>query len=116
MNQTPQAHPGKAIFERQVQNLEPGMAGRLRAARRAALAGAGPSLVGQGVLARRWWLPAGVAAGLVLALCATRWRAPTSAPVAEESLEIALYAEDPAVYDWLADAPVADDGLAEGLH
>jgi hypothetical protein len=104
------------MFERKVQDLDPGMTGRLRAARRDALAPEGGARPPSDVLSRRWWLPAGLAAGLMLALGIGLPRAPAPTVAAEDPLDVALYAEDPAIYDWLADAPVANGDNGEGLH
>ncbi len=113
----------RALFDAQVEALDPSRAGRLRAARRTALAGHTASRTS------RWW-PAGglVTAALALALVLPdrpmtspgETTASTPAPsIAPDARGLAVAAdlvdestaeldEDAAFYAWLAEAPVGD--------
>ncbi len=99
----------RALYQRLADSLDPATAGRLRAARREALAGPAPAP------RRGWTLPAGAFAAAVLAAGLAWWlpgapTAPTAgvatAPDAAE-IDALVVEEDPEFYAWLADAPVA---------
>ena len=110
----------RALFEHAVQRLDLPAGNRLRLARRAALAGAGT----QGGAHVIGWRPA-LAAAVVLALGLAWWMptrfgaAPAPAPAvaataASDAALISAESDDPDLYAWLAEAPVAaDDAGAE---
>jgi hypothetical protein len=112
----------RALFEHSVQRLDLPAGNRLRLARRAALSGAGAH-GGHGL----GWRPA-LAAAVVLALGLAWWMptrfgaapAPAPAPAAiataaaSDDALISAESDDPDLYAWLAEAPVAaDDAGAE---
>lgn len=133
MNDRLQQDTGDAArsrFEHAVESLPAATANRLRLARRAALAGKAPAGA-----ARRWAVPLGAAAALLLGIA--WWR---QVPVAEPAATVAdsavaqaaasgtmsdskavsavvdLPSEDEAdLYAWMADTPVANDARGSAL-
>lgn len=106
----PESTGPRALYSRLADSLDPATAGRLRAARREALAGPRPGSRRIGA-----W-PAGAFAAAVLAAGLAWWlpgtpTAPTSPAIVAlpDAVEIdaLMVEEDPEFYAWLADAPVA---------
>jgi len=100
----------RALFERASERLDQGAAFRLRRARLEALQPRRRSLPG--------FVPAGAFAAAVLALGLAWWMptrdglapappAITGEPAVATEFDILLAEEDPELYIWLADAPVA---------
>ncbi len=127
MNRDPVDHRiaarARSLFERASDGIDAATAARLQRARREALRPRSRPAA--------WprWLPAGVAAALVVAL-AFAWRTPpmpptptpdslaqapagsepapaAAAPAPADEIERLLETEDPDLYAWLAEAPVA---------
>jgi hypothetical protein len=89
----------RAALDAAAQNLDAPTAGRLRAARRRALAGAGPKSHPRAA----WWLPLGsaAAAGLVLVLGAMLWLGTPNGrvPVASmDDMELLTAKDNPEFY------------------
>ena len=104
------ADTARALFGRASDQLDQGMAFRLRRAREAALQS-------RPAPARAWSVPAGAFAAAVLALGLAWWLPgrPGAAPaapdaLASEDIEALVVAEDAELYAWLAEAPVAAPG------
>jgi len=101
---TPKA---RELFDRASERLDQGTAYRLQRARLAAQQPRRRSLP------RTFLLPAGAFAAAVLALGVAWWAPPTATPgtmdgtLAVDAEIDALVDEDPDLYAWLADAPVA---------
>lgn len=98
----------RALYSRLADSLDPATTGRLRAARREALAGRAPAP------RRAWTLPAGAFATAVLAAGLAWWMPGTpTAPSADVAMadaaeiDAVVIDEDPELYAWLAEAPVA---------
>lgn len=110
MSHDPVDRGPRDLFERASAGLDQGMAFRLRRARQQALQPSAPAPA-RGV---RWLVPSGAFAAAALALGVAWWSPPT--PVVAPDTPLAGNAEieqllesdeDPALYAWLADAPVA---------
>jgi ferric-dicitrate binding protein FerR (iron transport regulator) len=108
-SQDPITSRARELFDRASEGLDQGAAFRLRRARQEAQQGpARPR-------ASRNLMPAGAFAAAVLALGLAWWLPPGSTQPAPASsglasnaeIEALLADEDPELYDWLADAPVA---------
>ena len=98
----------RALYSRLADSLDAGTAGRLRAARRDAVAGRARSS------RQGWALPAGAFAAAVLAAGLAWWQpTPAPAPATDVAMPDAteidalVIEEDPEFYAWLAEAPVA---------
>lgn len=97
------------LFERASARVDPGTAHRLRRARQEALQGRPRARTVAGLV------PAGAFAAAVLALGLAWWmpQRPDAAPAdtavaaADAEIEGLMTEEDPEIYAWLADAPVA---------
>ena len=115
----------RALFEHSVRRLDLPAGNRLRLARRAALSGAGahaglalgwrPALAAAVVLALgvAWWMPTRFGAVPARAPVVAAGSAAATATASDDGL-INAESDDPDLYAWLAEAPVAaDDAGAE---